>query len=52
MPIRTSDATWHGNLRDGNGHMRFGGGAYDGAFTWSYWPPPTPGVSPWRSQAT
>ena len=35
MPIRTSDAVWHGNLHEGSGHMRFGGGAYDGAFTWN-----------------
>ena len=34
MPSRTSDAEWHGTLREGRGHMRFGGGAYDGAFTW------------------
>ena len=30
MPIRTSDAEWQGSLREGHGHMRFGGGAYDG----------------------
>ena len=35
MPTRTSDAVWHGNLRQGRGHMRFGGGAYDGEFTWA-----------------
>ncbi len=35
MPIRTSDAEWHGNLREGRGHMRFGGGAYDGEYTWA-----------------
>ncbi len=35
MPTRTSDAEWHGNLREGHGHMRFGGGAYEGAFTWA-----------------
>ncbi|MCR4282441.1 MAG: OsmC family peroxiredoxin [Bauldia sp.] len=34
MLTRTSDAEWHGTLREGRGHMRFGGGAYDGAFTW------------------
>jgi osmotically inducible protein OsmC len=34
MPSRTSDAEWHGTLREGHGHMRFGGGAYDGEFTW------------------
>src|SRR6202142_1315274 len=35
MPTRTSDAEWQGTLREGRGHMRFGGGAYDGAFTWA-----------------
>jgi osmotically inducible protein OsmC len=35
MPTRTSDAEWHGNLREGRGHMRFGGGAYDGEYTWA-----------------
>jgi osmotically inducible protein OsmC len=35
MPTRTSDAEWHGTLREGHGHMRFGGGAYDGAYTWN-----------------
>ena len=35
MPTRTSDAEWHGNLRKGRGHMRFGGGAYDGEYTWA-----------------
>ena len=35
MPTRTSDAEWQGTLREGHGHMRFGGGAYDGAFTWN-----------------
>src|SRR6185295_14750264 len=35
MPTRTSDAEWHGTLREGRGHMRFGGGAYDGAYSWA-----------------
>lgn len=35
MPTRTSEAEWQGNLREGRGHMRFGGGAYDGAFSWA-----------------
>ena len=34
MPTRTSTADWNGTLKEGHGHMRFGGGAYDGAFTW------------------
>jgi osmotically inducible protein OsmC len=35
MPTRTSDAEWHGTLREGRGHMRFGGGAYDGEYSWA-----------------
>jgi osmotically inducible protein OsmC len=35
MSVRTSDAEWQGNLKEGRGHMRFGGGAYDGAFSWA-----------------
>ena len=35
MPIRTSTADWSGTLKEGHGHMRFGGGAYDGAFTFN-----------------
>jgi len=35
MPIRTADATWNGTLREGNGTMRFGGGAFEGAYSFS-----------------
>jgi osmotically inducible protein OsmC len=35
MPIRTSDAEWHGGLKNGSGHMRFGGGAYEGAYSFT-----------------
>src|SRR5258707_8799125 len=35
MPTRNANADWRGNLKEGSGHMRFGSGAYDGAFTWS-----------------
>ncbi|MEJ0098166.1 MAG: OsmC family peroxiredoxin [Bauldia sp.] len=35
MSIRTSDAEWQGTIREGRGHMRFGGGAYDGAYSWA-----------------
>ncbi|MGH9177820.1 MAG: OsmC family peroxiredoxin [Acidimicrobiales bacterium] len=33
MPVRTSDAQWNGPLKSGNGTMRFGGGAWEGPFT-------------------
>ena len=32
MPVRTADAEWKGNLRQGQGHMRFGKGAFDGQY--------------------
>src|SRR5512135_1317736 len=35
MPVRTSDAIWNGSLKEGKGKMRFGNGAYEGAYTWS-----------------
>jgi osmotically inducible protein OsmC len=35
MAIRTADAEWKGDLRHGDGHMRFGGGAYDGRYTFA-----------------
>ncbi len=34
MPVRTSEATWEGNLRDGKGDMTVGEGAYEGEFTY------------------
>lgn len=33
MPKRTADATWKGNLSDGNGVMKLQSGAYEGAYS-------------------
>jgi osmotically inducible protein OsmC len=33
MAIRESSAFWKGNLTEGNGSMRLGSGAYEGAFS-------------------
>lgn len=33
MPTRSADATWNGNLPDGNGTMRMESGAYEGAYS-------------------
>ncbi|HEY4669341.1 MAG TPA: OsmC family protein [Tepidiformaceae bacterium] len=33
MPVRTSEAEWLGNLREGNGQMKLGSGAYEGAYS-------------------
>ena len=35
MAVRTSEATWLGSLKEGNGKMRIGNGAYDGPFTFA-----------------
>lgn len=33
MALRTAKAEWKGTLREGNGTMRFGGGAFEGAYS-------------------
>jgi osmotically inducible protein OsmC len=33
MPVRTSEAEWRGTLREGNGQMKLGSGAYEGAYS-------------------
>ena len=36
MSVRsTANAEWKGGLKDGEGHMQLGGGAYDGQFTFA-----------------
>lgn len=35
MPVRTSEATWEGDLRDGSGEMAVGDGVYEGAYTYA-----------------
>jgi len=35
MPVRTGEATWEGNLKNGKGTMRLGSGAYSGAYSFS-----------------
>lgn len=35
MALRTAKAVWNGTLREGDGHMRFGGGAFDGAYSFA-----------------
>ncbi|MGH2621087.1 MAG: OsmC family protein [Anaerolineales bacterium] len=29
MPIRKAEAVWHGDLKEGHGHMQFGGGEFE-----------------------
>jgi lipoyl-dependent peroxiredoxin len=33
MAVRTANSEWNGSLKDGNGHMKLGGGAYEGAYS-------------------
>ena len=35
MAVRTASAVWEGNLRDGKGRMRLGGGAFEGRYSFS-----------------
>ncbi|HYZ99440.1 MAG TPA: OsmC family protein [Acidimicrobiales bacterium] len=35
MPARTATAHWQGGLRDGNGTMALGSGAYEGAYSFT-----------------
>lgn len=35
MPVRTSEATWEGDLKRGEGTMAFGSGAFEGAYSFA-----------------
>lgn len=35
MAERNADAVWKGSLKEGKGRVRFGGGAFEGEYTWS-----------------
>ena len=35
MPVRNAEAVWEGNLKDGKGIMKFGSGAYEGAYSFA-----------------
>jgi len=35
MPTRSANATWNGNLPDGNGTMRLDSGAFEGAYSFA-----------------
>ena len=35
MPIRHAEATWNGNLREGNGSMKLGSGYFEGPYTFA-----------------
>jgi lipoyl-dependent peroxiredoxin len=33
MPVREANAVWQGSLKDGDGQMRFGSGAFEGKYS-------------------
>ena len=33
MPVRNAEAEWNGSIMDGNGSMRLGSGAFEGAYS-------------------
>jgi osmotically inducible protein OsmC len=35
MPVRTAEAEWRGNLRDGHGTIKLGSGAFEGAYSFA-----------------
>jgi osmotically inducible protein OsmC len=35
MPVREASAVWNGTLKEGQGKMRLGGGAYEGPYSFS-----------------
>ena len=35
MPVRSADAVWEGDVPSGKGTMRFGGGAFEGQYSFS-----------------
>lgn len=35
MAVRTSEASWEGNLKEGKGKMKVGAGAYEGPFSFA-----------------
>lgn len=46
MPVRTANAVWEGNLREGRGQMKFGGGAWEGQYSFTSRFEEGPGTNP------
>lgn len=46
MPTRQSEAQWSGDLKSGNGTMKLGSGAYQGAYTFKSRMESGPGTNP------
>jgi osmotically inducible protein OsmC len=46
MPVRRAEAVWNGTLREGSGSMKFGGGAFEGQYSFSSRFEEGPGTNP------
>jgi lipoyl-dependent peroxiredoxin len=46
MPQRTAEAQWNGDLRTGNGRIKLGSGAFDGAYSYGSRFEQSPGTNP------
>jgi osmotically inducible protein OsmC len=46
MPVRTAEVVWQGKLRDGQGRLRLGSGAYDGPYSFASRFEQGPGTNP------
>lgn len=46
MAVRNAEATWTGSLREGNGVMKLGSGAFEGAFSYGTRFEEEPGTNP------
>ena len=46
MPVRSANARWEGDLKDGNGTMKTGSGAYEGGYSFGSRFEESPGTNP------
>jgi lipoyl-dependent peroxiredoxin len=46
MPVRTAEAVWQGKLRDGQGRLKLGSGAYEGPYSFASRFEQGPGTNP------
>ena len=46
MSVRTASAVWNGTLKEGQGTMKLGSGAFEGAFTFASRFEEGPGTNP------
>ena len=46
MPVRNADATWNGNLKEGQGNVKLGSGAFEGKYSFGSRFENGPGTNP------